>query len=114
MKFTGVLRRVVERELPGLGGAVSFEDRTHEWSGRLMWRENGKAEFYVHVPAGNQYDPGERFWWNTEGFQAQFIPGRWHHIEIHTRLNTPGQFDGRRRPCIGDTTGHQERFQGRP
>ena len=85
---------VLGGKLPGLGGAVSFEDRTHEWSGRLMWRENGKAEFYVHVPAGNQYDPGERFWWNTEGFQAQFIPGRWHHIEIHTRLNTPGQFDG--------------------
>ena len=85
---------VLGGKLPGFGGGVSFADRTHEWSGRLMWRENGKAEFYVHVPAGNEYDPGDRFWWNTEGFQAQFIPGRWHHIEIHMRLNTPGQFDG--------------------
>jgi hypothetical protein len=85
---------VLGGKLPGLGGAVSFEDRTHEWSGRLMWRENGKAEFYIHVPAGNEYDPGERFWWNTEGYQARFIPGRWHHIEIHLRLNSPGQFDG--------------------
>ncbi|MCX7009832.1 MAG: hypothetical protein NTY53_21760, partial [Kiritimatiellaeota bacterium] len=74
--------------------ASAYADRTHEWSGRLMWRENGKVEFYVHVPADNLYDPGERFWWNTEGFQAQFIPGRWHHIEMHYRLNTPGQFDG--------------------
>ena len=85
---------VLGGKLPGLGGAVSFADRTHEWSGRLMWRENGKAEFYTHVPAANQYDPGDRFWWNTEGYQAQFVPGRWHHIEMHYRLNTPGQFDG--------------------
>jgi len=81
-------------KLPGLGGAVSFNDRTHEWSGRLMWREQGRAEFYIHVPAANNYDPGDRFWWNTEGFQATFIPGRWHHIEIHLVMNTPGEFDG--------------------
>lgn len=85
---------VLGGKLPGLGGGSSFEDRTNEWSGRLMWRENGKAEFYLHVPAANDHDPGTRFWWNTEGFQAQFIPGRWHHIEMHYRLNTPGQFDG--------------------
>lgn len=85
---------VLGGKLPGLGGSVSFEDRTHEWSGRLMWREDGKAEFYVHVPSENNYDPGDRFWWNTEGFQATFIPGRWHHIEFHMRMNTPGEFDG--------------------
>lgn len=85
---------VLGGKLPGLGGGVSFDDRTHEWSGRLMWRENGKAEFYLHAPADNDYDPGTRFWWNTEGHQATFIPGRWHHIEMHYRLNTPGQFDG--------------------
>lgn len=85
---------VLGGKLPGLGGAVSFDDRTHEWSGRLMWREDGKAEFYVHVPADNTYDPGDRFWWNTEGFQARFVPGRWHHIELHLRLNTPGEHDG--------------------
>ena len=59
-----------------------------------MWREQGKAEFYLHAPADNDHDPGTRFWWNTEGFQATFIPGRWHHIEMRYRLNTPGQFDG--------------------
>ena len=85
---------VLGGKLPGFGGAVSFDDRTHEWSGRLMWREQGKAEFYIHVPAENDFDPGDRFWWNTEGFQATFIPGRWHHIEIHMRMNTPGQPDG--------------------
>lgn len=36
---------------------------------------------------------GTRFWWNTDGFQPTFILGRWHHVEIHYRLNTPGQFD---------------------
>lgn len=85
---------VLGGKLPGFGGAVSFDDRTHEWSGRLMWREEGKAEFYIHVPAENDFDPGDRFWWNTEGFQATFVPGRWHHIEIHLRMNTPGRHDG--------------------
>ncbi len=85
---------VLGGKLPGFGGAVSFDDRTHEWSGRLMWREQGRAEFYIHVPADNDFDPGDRFWWNTEGFQATFVPGRWHHIEIHMRMNTPGQHDG--------------------
>lgn len=85
---------VLGGKLPGFGGAVSYEDRTHEWSGRLMWREDGKVEFYVHVPKENNFDPGDRFWWNTEGFQATFVPGRWHHIEIRMRLNTPGQYNG--------------------
>ena len=85
---------VLGGKLPGLGGAVSFDDRTHEWSGRLMWRENGWVEFYIHVPSEHLNDPGDRFWWNTEGFQAIFVPGRWHHIEIHLRMNTPGQDDG--------------------
>jgi hypothetical protein len=85
---------VLGGKLPGLGGAVSYEDRTHEWSGRLMWRENGKVEFYLHTPAANEHNPGTRFWWNTGATQAQFVPGRWHHIEIHLRLNSPGQFDG--------------------
>ena len=85
---------VLGGKLPGLGGATSFDDRTHEWSGRLMWRENGWAEFYIHVPDAHQNDPGDRFWWNTEGFQAVFVPGRWHHIEIHLKMNTPGEDDG--------------------
>ena len=85
---------VLGGKLPGFGGAVSFDDRTHQWSGRLMWREDGKVEFYVHVPKENNFDPGDRFWWNTEGFQATLVPGRWHHIEIRMRLNTPGQYDG--------------------
>ena len=85
---------VLGGKLPGFGGAVSFQDRTHEWSGRLMWREEGKVEFYVHVPSENIHDPGDRFWWNTEGFQAQFVPGQWHHIELRMKMNTPGQFDG--------------------
>mgnify|MGYP002128674054 FL=1 len=85
---------VLGGKLPGLGGANSFEDRTNEWSSRLMWRENGKVEFYIHDPASNDYDAGERFWWNTEGYQATFVPGRWHHIEMHVRLNTPCHFDG--------------------
>lgn len=85
---------VLGGKLPGLGGSVSFDDRTHEWSARLMWREDGKAEFYIHVPEENDFDPGDRFWWNTDGFQAQFIPGKWHHIELRIAMNTPGESNG--------------------
>ena len=85
---------VLGGKLPGLGGALSFSNRNHEWSGRLMWREQGDVEFYIHVPTTNNFDPGVRFWWNTEGYQATFVPGRWHHIEIHFKLNTPGVSDG--------------------
>ncbi|MDP4625328.1 MAG: glycoside hydrolase family 9 protein [Akkermansiaceae bacterium] len=94
VRFENDFDFVLGGKLPGLGGGNSFDDRTNEWSGRLMWREQGKAEFYLHAPAENDYDPGTRFWWNTEGFQATFVPGRWHHIEMRYRLNTPGQFDG--------------------
>lgn len=80
---------VLGGKLPGLSGSVSFADRTHEWSGRLMWRENGDVEFYTHMA-----DQRERWWWNTSGFQAQFVAGRWHHVEIRFVNNTPGQSDG--------------------
>lgn len=94
VRFSPDFDFVLGGKLPGLGGAHSFDDRTHEWSARLMWRENGRLEFYVHVPSENAFDPGTRFWWNTEGEQAILVPGRWHHIELRAKLNNPGQFNG--------------------
>ena len=54
-----------------------------------MWRDAGRVEFYTHIA-----DDRERWWWNTEGYQASFVPGKWHHVETHYKLNTPGQSDG--------------------
>jgi hypothetical protein len=89
VKFDENFDFVLGGKLPGLSGSVSFVDRTHEWKGRLMWREEGKAEFYTHFAHDRT-----RWWWNTEGFQAKFIPNQWHHVEMHFRLNTPGYTDG--------------------
>jgi len=89
VKFNADFDFVLGGKLPGLSGSVSFQDRTHEWKGRLMWREEGRVEFYMHFAHDR-----ERWWWNTEGFQAQFVPGQWHHIEMRFRMNTPGKSDG--------------------
>ena len=89
VKFGNDFDFVLGGKLPGLSGSVSFIDRTYEWKGRLMWREQGKVEFYTHFAHDR-----ERWWWNTEGFQATFIPNQWHHIEMHFRLNSPGNYDG--------------------
>ncbi|TCI01417.1 hypothetical protein EZV61_17970 [Corallincola luteus] len=89
VKFDDNFDFVLGGKLPGLSGSVSFTDRTHEWKGRLMWREQGKVEFYTHFAHDR-----ERWWWNTEGFQAQFIPNQWHHVEMHFRMNSAGEYDG--------------------
>jgi hypothetical protein len=80
--------------LPGFGGGVSFENPTHQWSALLMWNEQGALAFDLQAPDNNDYDSSADFNWNTEGVQALLVPGRWHHIEIHLALNTPGEFDG--------------------
>ena len=89
VKFDDDFDFVLGGKLPGLSGSVSYTDRTHEWTGRLMWREQGKVEFYMHFA-----EDRDRWWWDTEGYQATFIPGQWHHVEMHFRLNTPGQYNG--------------------
>jgi len=89
VRFDDDFDYVLGGKLPGLSGSVSFEDRTHEWSGRLMWRENGQVEFYTHIAQDRT-----RWWWNTEGFQPRFEAGRWHHVEMRFVINTPGQNDG--------------------
>ncbi len=77
-------------KLPGLAGSVNYGGSEKEWSGKLMWRENGKAEFYMHVSGTNQ----KSFDWILNGKHTQFKRGIWHSIEIHYKLNTPGVNDG--------------------
>ncbi|MDX1472798.1 MAG: cellulose binding domain-containing protein [Reinekea sp.] len=89
VKFNEDFDFVLGGKLPGLAGSKTFLERGEDWSARLMWREDGKVEFYTHIA-----DDRERWWWNTEGTQAVFIPGQWHHVEMHYRLNSPGNFDG--------------------
>ena len=92
-------------KLPGLAGSTTFPHGDNEFSTRLMWREDGKLEFYLHGYNidntadynGDINNAGEpyRVFWDDAGYHAQLIPEQWHHIEIYQKLNTPGQRDGR-------------------
>ena len=79
-------------KLPGLAGGLSYDDRdgATEWSGKLMWRADGKAEFYLHQPITNE----KQFPWVLNGKHAAFTTNKWHHIEIHYKVNSAGKNDG--------------------
>lgn len=76
-------------KLPGFGGGLVYNDgnRNTEWSGKLMWREGGRLQFYLNQPitSQNQFD-----WPRT--FESQ--KERWYHIELHYKMNTPGVNNG--------------------
>lgn len=76
-------------KLPGLAGGLNFDDdgNTTEWSGKLMWREGGRLQFYLKQPVTNE----KQFDW-PYSFEAE--KERWYHIEIHYIMNTPGLNDG--------------------
>ncbi|WP_395339444.1 polysaccharide lyase [Ningiella sp. W23] len=97
VKFDADFQFVKGGKLPGLAGSTSFPYGDNDFTTRLMWREGGKLEFYLH---GFQLDNNEgsepyRLFWDDFGEHARVIPGQWHHIEIRQQLNTPGQLDGR-------------------
>jgi hypothetical protein len=83
-------------KMPGLGGATEFPYGDNGFTTRLMWREGGTLEFYVHGYEVNNSAGAEpyRIFWDDAGHHARVIPGQWHHIEIRQKLNTPGQRDG--------------------
>lgn len=76
-------------KLPGFAGGLVYNDKNIEtrWSGRLMWREGGRLQFYLNQPVTteNQFD-----WPRT--FEAK--RGQWYHIELHYIMNTPGVKNG--------------------
>ncbi len=62
------------------------------WSGRMMWREGGKAVTYLYHPdQPTQY--GEDLDWAL-GEQRYFAAGEWHVVEHRVVMNTPAQHDG--------------------
>ena len=79
-------------KLPGFDGSEGgYDSREKTWSGKIMWRENGQAEFYLHPPGARNK---ERFWWNNLGEIAKFKRGVWQNIQIHYRLNEVGKKNG--------------------
>jgi len=83
-------------KLPGMIAELGYKDpnRDERVNTRLMWRENGKLEFYIHSPylkdktAGKAYD--DRIFWdngNQINGHAKLTKGKWHHIEFRMKLN---------------------------
>lgn len=97
VKFDDDFQFVKGGKLPGLGGSTEFPYGDFEFTTRLMWREDGKLEFYVHGYNINNSQGAEpyRIFWDDAGYHARVNKGQWHHIEIRQKLNTPGQRDGR-------------------
>jgi len=85
-------------KLPGLSGGTSDTggtkpNGTDGWSGRMMWRDaDGSAVQYLYYPdqASNYAD--DLPW--TLGGQDRFGKGKWHTVEHHVLMNTPGNHDG--------------------
>lgn len=80
-------------KLPGLcGGLVNsgrrIPDGTDGFSTRMMWRRGGAGEVYAYLPTSTEHGTslGRGNW--------RFEPGRWHTVEQHVQLNTPGQDNG--------------------
>jgi hypothetical protein len=83
-------------KLPGMIAERGFRDpdREERVNTRLMWREEGALEFYIHSPylkdktAGKAYE--DRIFWNNgsdfDGM-AKMQKGTWHHIEYRMKLN---------------------------
>lgn len=97
VKFDSNFQFVKGGKLPGLAGSTSFPYGDNEFTTRLMWRENGKLEFYLHDYKldNNAGEEPYRVFWDDFGEHARIIPGQWHHIEIRQKLNSPGQLNGR-------------------
>lgn len=86
-------------KLPGLGGGAANTggerpDGTDGWSARMMWRDGGRAVFYLYHPdQPNRF--GEDLRWGSILRPVRFRPGAWHEVVHHVVLNTPGERDGR-------------------
>ncbi|WP_158837602.1 polysaccharide lyase [Polaribacter sp. L3A8] len=89
-------------KLPGL----SYQTREKNMSLRLMWRNNGLIETYVHYNT-KPTRPGYKASINwslldpiiepnnaPQEDQVKFTKGTWQHVEMYYKLNTPGKKDG--------------------
>lgn len=59
------------------------------WSSRIMFQDEGHVSTYF-------YDQDVEKLWGAGNLSAEavFLPGHWHHVELETMLNTPGEADG--------------------
>ena len=83
-----------------------------------MWRNGGSIQFYMELPHdgdGIEHD-SLRFWGDlgatngficTNEFTSYLTTGVWHNIELHYKMETPGQNDGLFEGWIDGSNGHK-------
>ncbi|MEA3522268.1 MAG: hypothetical protein U9R50_04785 [Campylobacterota bacterium] len=97
LKFGANFDFIKGGKLPGLAGGTAPSGGkevtgTNGWSGRMMWRTDGRIVQYVYHPdMPDTY--GEDFPWNIGG-EHFFEPEVWYNIQNHFVMNTPGENDG--------------------
>lgn len=73
-------------KLPGVIARETYRGDDRKHSIRLMWREEGKLEFYIHTP-----DSRTRLFWDNGNDQlghAALTQGEWADIEFRVKLNS--------------------------
>lgn len=88
-------------KLPGLVGGTAPTGCTTDaaalrggFSARMMWRTDGHAVQYLYYPE-KQNSCGDDFDYTNGDAPVSFVPGRWHRVEHHLVMNTPGRRDGK-------------------
>jgi len=73
-------------KLPGVIASDGFRGKEDLSSIRLMWREDGRLEFYIHTP---HEERTRLFWDNGEvGAHAAAPDGEWVDIQFRVKLNS--------------------------
>ncbi len=97
IKFSENFDFVKGGKLPGLAGGSApsggnASTGTNGWSGRIMWRSDGRIVQYMYYPdMSGTY--GEDFPWDIDK-EHYFKPNIWYKIKNHFVMNTPGKNDG--------------------
>lgn len=96
LKFEDNFNFVIGGKVPGLRGGRPLgkvkPNGRDRFSGRMMWRDQGKVVQYVYHP-DQPAQAGDEMDWNLKG-QRFFQPGKWHRVETRIKLNVPGKRNG--------------------
>jgi hypothetical protein len=100
VRFAADFQFVKGGKLPGLVGGTAPTGCITDpvavsggFSARMMWRSGGAAVQYMYTP-DRINSCGDDLPYLPGGAAARFIPGSWHRVVHHLRMNTPGQPDG--------------------
>ncbi len=86
-------------KLPGLAGGTAnsgghIPNGYDGWSARMMFWDEGKLSFYLYYPKQTS-KWGEKLYLRTSPIDTlRLIPGQWHQITQHIRMNDIGKKNG--------------------